>query len=187
MAETLQAEDGIGRAIEVIEATMVLHPAQRGQRDDDRGDRLVTAYDDSNIFAKMLRGEIPAHKVYEDADVLVTMDIFPQSRGHALVIPKAPSRNLLDADPAVLGKVMPTVQRVGRAVVAATEGRWPAARAVQRGAGGTVGVPPALPPDAGLRGQSVRRPRPGPRRRCRACDAGARDRRASLTLPVPQD
>ena len=64
----------------------------------------MTAYDDSNIFAKMLRGEIPAHKVYEDADVLVTMDIFPQSRGHVLVIPKAPSRNLLDADPGRAGR-----------------------------------------------------------------------------------
>ena len=81
----------------------------------------MTAYDDSNIFAKMLRGEIPAHKVYEDADVLVTMDIFPQSRGHVLVIPKAASRNLIDADLAVLSKVMPTVQRIGRAVVAATK------------------------------------------------------------------
>lgn len=81
----------------------------------------MTAYDDTNIFAKMLRGEIPAHKVYEDEDVLVTMDIFPQSRGHTLVIPKAPSRNLLDADAAVLSKVMPTAQRIGRAVVAATK------------------------------------------------------------------
>jgi histidine triad (HIT) family protein len=80
----------------------------------------VTTYDDANIFAKMLRGEIPAHKVYEDDDVLVTMDIFPQSRGHTLVIPKAPSRNVLDADPAVLSKLMPTVQRVAKAVVAAT-------------------------------------------------------------------
>jgi histidine triad (HIT) family protein len=81
----------------------------------------VTAYDGSNIFAKMLRGEIPAHKVYEDDDVLVTMDIFPQSRGHTLVIPKAPSRNVLDADPEVLGRIMPTVQRVAQAVVKATK------------------------------------------------------------------
>jgi histidine triad (HIT) family protein len=81
----------------------------------------VTGYDGTNIFAKMLRGEIPAHKVYEDDDVLVTMDIFPQSRGHTLVIPKAPSRNILDADPAVLSRVMPTLQRIGRAVVAATQ------------------------------------------------------------------
>ncbi len=53
----------------------------------------------------MLRGEIPSIKVFEDDTVLVMMDIFPQSRGHTLVIPKAPSRNLLDADPAVLAEV----------------------------------------------------------------------------------
>jgi len=76
----------------------------------------VTAYDPANIFGKIIRGEIPAHKVYEDADVLVMMDIFPQSKGHTLVIPKAPSRNLFDADPAVLAKVIPVVQRIANAV-----------------------------------------------------------------------
>jgi histidine triad (HIT) family protein len=76
----------------------------------------VTAYDPSNIFARIIKGEIPAHRVYEDADVLAMMDIFPQSRGHLLVIPKAPSRNLLDADPAVLAKTLPQVQRLARAV-----------------------------------------------------------------------
>ena len=78
------------------------------------------SYDPSNIFGKILRGEIPAHKVYEDEVALVMMDIFPQSRGHALVIPKAASRNLLDADPQVLSAVMPLVQRVGKALKAAT-------------------------------------------------------------------
>lgn len=76
----------------------------------------MTAYDPDNIFAKMLRGEIPAHKVFEDEVVLATMDIFPQSRGHLLVIPKAPSRNLLDADPATLQAIVPYVQRLARAV-----------------------------------------------------------------------
>lgn len=79
----------------------------------------MTAYDPGNIFGKIIRGEIPAHRVYEDADVLVMMDIFPQSKGHTLVIPKAPSRNLLDADPAVLAKVIGHVQRVAKAVKAA--------------------------------------------------------------------
>ena len=69
-------------------------------------------YDTSNIFAKILRGEIPCHKVYEDADAIVFMDVMPQSPGHALVVPKAPSRNLLDADPAVLAKIAPLVQKV---------------------------------------------------------------------------
>ena len=78
------------------------------------------SYDPSNIFGKILRGEIPAHKVYEDDSALVMMDIFPQSRGHTLVVPKAPSRNLLDADPAALAAVMPLVQRVANAVKRAT-------------------------------------------------------------------
>lgn len=74
------------------------------------------SYDDSNVFAKILRGEIPSHKVFEDDDVLVFMDVMPQAAGHTLVVPKAASRNLLDADPAVLAKLAPTVQRVAKAV-----------------------------------------------------------------------
>ena len=74
------------------------------------------AYDTNNVFAKILRGEIPAHKVLEDDDVIVFMDVMPQGPGHTLVVPKAASRNLLDADPAVLAKLLPTVQRVARAV-----------------------------------------------------------------------
>lgn len=77
-------------------------------------------YDPSNIFGKILRGEIPAHKVYEDDTALVMMDIFPQARGHLLVIPKTASRNLLDADPATLSAAMPLVQRVAKALLAAT-------------------------------------------------------------------
>lgn len=78
------------------------------------------SYDQSNIFAKIIRGDIPAHKVYEDDVALVMMDIFPQSRGHCLVIPKTPSRNLLDADPAALSAIMPLLQRVTKAVKSAT-------------------------------------------------------------------
>lgn len=74
------------------------------------------SYDDSNIFAKILRGEIPSHKVYEDADTFVFMDAMPQAAGHTLVVPKAPSRNLLDADPQALARVIPVVQRMARAV-----------------------------------------------------------------------
>ena len=78
------------------------------------------SYDPSNIFGKILRGEIPAHRVYEDDAALVMMDIFPQSRGHTLIVPKASSRNLLDADPATLAAVMPLVQKVANAVKQAT-------------------------------------------------------------------
>ncbi|MGO7208974.1 HIT domain-containing protein, partial [Rhizobium ruizarguesonis] len=60
------------------------------------------AYDDNNIFAKILRGEIPSHRVYEDEYTIAFMDVMPQAPGHVLVLPKAPSRNLLDADPATL-------------------------------------------------------------------------------------
>ena len=77
------------------------------------------AYDSGNIFAKILRGEVPSHKVYEDEATLVIMDVMPQADGHVLVIPKAPSRNLLDADPATLGALMAVVQKVAVAVKAA--------------------------------------------------------------------
>lgn len=75
----------------------------------------MTAYDDSNIFARILRGEIPAHRVYEDADTIAFMDVMPQGPGHLLVVPKAPSRNLFDADPAVLARLLPVVQKLARA------------------------------------------------------------------------
>ncbi len=73
-------------------------------------------YDANNIFAKILRGEIPSHKVYEDPDALVIMDAMPQSPGHTLIIPKTPSRNLLDADPEMLARLAPLVQKIMRAV-----------------------------------------------------------------------
>ena len=76
-------------------------------------------YDPGNIFAKILRGDIPCHKVHEDTDVLVFMDVMPQSTGHTLVVPKAASRNVLDADPKVLANIMPLVQKVAIAAKAA--------------------------------------------------------------------
>lgn len=76
-------------------------------------------YDDKNPFAMILRGEIPAHKVYEDNDTVAFMDIMPRTDGHCLVIPKDPSRNLLDANPQTLAKVIATVQKVARAAMKA--------------------------------------------------------------------
>lgn len=73
---------------------------------------MTAAYENDNIFAKILRGEIPCFKVHEDDNTLVFMDVMPQSAGHVLVIPKAPSRNLLDADPAVLSAIIPVVQKI---------------------------------------------------------------------------
>ena len=79
----------------------------------------MTPYDPDNIFGKILRGEIPAHKVYEDEHTLAFMDVMPQGEGHTLVIPIAPARGLLDADPDSLAALMASVQKVARAVKAA--------------------------------------------------------------------
>ena len=77
---------------------------------------LDGAYDEGNIFAKILRGEIPAVRICEDAHTLAFMDVFPQARGHSLVIHKqSTARNLLEVEPAALFEVMSTVQRVARA------------------------------------------------------------------------
>lgn len=79
----------------------------------------MSSYDDTNVFARILRGEIPCHKVYEDADTLAFMDVMPMAQGHCLVIPKAASRNLLDADPAVVARIATVTQRLAIAAKAA--------------------------------------------------------------------
>jgi len=81
----------------------------------------MTAYDDQNIFAKILRGEIPSTRVYEDADTLCFMDIMPRADGHCLVIPKTPCRNVLDASDDQLAAVMRTVRTVANAAKAGLE------------------------------------------------------------------
>jgi histidine triad (HIT) family protein len=73
------------------------------------------AYDTSNVFAKILRGELPCTRVYEDTETLAFMDIMPRCDGHVLVIPKSPARNVLDATPAQLAACMATVQRIAKA------------------------------------------------------------------------
>ena len=78
-------------------------------------------YDDDNVFAKILRGELPAHRVYEDDETLAFMDIMPRADGHALVIPKAKGRNLLDLDPDAVAAVARTAQKIARAAMAAFE------------------------------------------------------------------
>ncbi|MXQ12869.1 HIT family protein [Microvirga makkahensis] len=72
-------------------------------------------YDDDNVFAKILRGELPCHKVYETERVLAFMDIMPRGEGHVLVIPKAKARNILDAEPEDLAELAKSVQVVARA------------------------------------------------------------------------
>ncbi|WP_421577186.1 HIT family protein [Shinella sp. M31] len=79
------------------------------------------SYDTNNIFAKILRGEIPSHRVYEDEHTVAFMDVMPQANGHTLVIPKTPSRNILDADPETLARLLPVVQKVAVAAKEAFE------------------------------------------------------------------
>ncbi|MEQ7156303.1 HIT family protein [Brevundimonas aurifodinae] len=81
---------------------------------------LHAAYDPANVFAKILRGEMPAVKVFEDDAVLAFMDVFPQSEGHVLLISKtSTARNLLEAEPGTLAVLVAATQRVARAVVKA--------------------------------------------------------------------
>jgi len=79
---------------------------------------MAVAYDPQNVFARVLRGDIPAHKVYEDDVALAIMDIMPRAEGHVLVIPKQPSRGLIDIEPQNLGQLITRVQHVAKAVKA---------------------------------------------------------------------
>jgi histidine triad (HIT) family protein len=78
-----------------------------------------SAYDPNNVFGKILRGELPSHKLYEDDATVAIMDVMPTTDGHTLVIPKVASRNILDADLATLAPVIAVVQKMARAVKAA--------------------------------------------------------------------
>ncbi len=83
---------------------------------------LHAAYDPDNIFGKILRGEIPSVKVWEDDHVLAFMDVFPQSEGHVLVISKTSrARNLLEVEPEVLARLAEATRRTARAVVEALQ------------------------------------------------------------------
>jgi histidine triad (HIT) family protein len=74
--------------------------------------RRAMAYDENNVFAKVLRGEIPCHKIYEDEDTLAFLDIMPRSEGHALVITKEKARDLFDISPGALARLMAVVQKL---------------------------------------------------------------------------
>jgi histidine triad (HIT) family protein len=79
----------------------------------------IPAYDPNNVFMKIMRGELPSHKVYEDEHTFVFMDIMPRTEGHVLVVPKNGSRNILDADPVDLANAIRTVQMVAKAAMTA--------------------------------------------------------------------
>ncbi|MEP5419432.1 MAG: HIT family protein, partial [Roseibium sp.] len=96
------------------------------------------AYDDQNVFAKILRGELPSHNVYEDDKTLALMDIMPRGDGHILVIPKAPSRNIFDIAPDDMNAVMATVQKMARAMVKAFDADGTTIQQFSEPAGGQV-------------------------------------------------
>jgi histidine triad (HIT) family protein len=77
----------------------------------------MASYDPNNIFAKILRGELPAHKVYEDDKTFAFLDIMPRAPGHTLVVPKATARNLIDIDPDDLAELIKVTQKVARAAM----------------------------------------------------------------------
>ncbi|MCZ8041150.1 MAG: HIT family protein [Beijerinckiaceae bacterium] len=98
----------------------------------------MTAYDPNNVFARILRGELPSHTVYEDEATVAIMDIMPRADGHVLVIPKVACRNVLDAPPEALQAVALTTQRLARAVKAAFDGDGVTIQQFNESAGGQV-------------------------------------------------
>src|SRR5690606_14095454 len=96
------------------------------------------AYDPENVFAKILRGDLPAQKLYEDDETFAFMDIMPRGDGHCLVIPKKPSRNILDVDADSLSAVMNTAQQLAKAVMQAFSAHGGTVQQFNEPAGGQV-------------------------------------------------
>lgn len=98
----------------------------------------MPAYDSNNIFAKILRGELPCYKVYEDDKALAFLDIMPRAPGHTLVLPKAPARNILDVPADVLGHVAIVAQKIAKAGMKAFAADGVTVQQFNEGAGGQV-------------------------------------------------
>ncbi|MFV0279503.1 MAG: HIT family protein [Rhodoblastus sp.] len=95
-------------------------------------------YDPKNIFAKILREELPCTKVYEDDAALAFMDIMPRTNGHVLVIPKAPARNIVDIEPETLAALIQRVQVIAKAAMAGLEADGVSVQQFNETAGGQV-------------------------------------------------
>jgi histidine triad (HIT) family protein len=98
----------------------------------------MPTYDDANIFAKMLRGEIPAYKVLEDEKSLAFLDIMPRAPGHTLIIPKSKARNILDVAPDDLCHVIKVTQKIARAAMKTFEAEGVTIQQFNESAGGQV-------------------------------------------------
>lgn len=95
-------------------------------------------YDSGNVFAKILRGEMPAHKIYEDDDTFAFMDIMPRGTGHCLVIPKRPARNILDIEADSLAAVSKTAQKLAKACMKAFNADGITVQQFNESAGGQI-------------------------------------------------
>ena len=95
-------------------------------------------YDPNNIFAKILRGELPCHKVYEDGKAFAFLDIMPRAPGHTLVLPKAPARNILDVAPDDFAHVMTAAQKIAKAAMKTFGADGITVQQFNEGAGGQV-------------------------------------------------
>jgi len=98
----------------------------------------MPSYDPNNIFAKILRGELPCHKVYEDEKAFAFLDIMPRAPGHTLVLPKAPARNILDVAPDDLAHVAKVTQKIAQAGMKAFAADGITVQQFNEGAGGQV-------------------------------------------------
>jgi histidine triad (HIT) family protein len=98
----------------------------------------MPTYDPNNIFAKILRGELPCHKVYEDDKVFAFLDIMPRAPGHTLVLPKAPARNLLDVSADDLAAVSTAAQKIAKAAMTVFSADGITIQQFNEGAGGQV-------------------------------------------------
>jgi histidine triad (HIT) family protein len=98
----------------------------------------MSSYDPDNVFAKILRGEIPSHKVYEDERAFAFLDIMPRSPGHTLVIPKAAARNILDIDPDDFAHVAKIAQKIAKAAMKVFDAQGVTVQQFSEPAGGQV-------------------------------------------------
>ena len=98
----------------------------------------MPSYDQNNIFAKILRGELPSYKVYEDDKALAFLDIMPRSPGHTLVLPKAPARNILDIGAEDLAHVFTVAQKIAKAAMTVFSADGITIQQFNEGAGGQV-------------------------------------------------
>ena len=98
----------------------------------------MPSYDPNNIFAKILRGELPCYKVYEDDKALAFLDIMPRAPGHTLVLPKAPARNILDVGADDLAHVVKVAQKIAKAAMKVFGADGITVQQFNEGAGGQV-------------------------------------------------